>query len=304
MKERILIEDALKHIHECEYRKQAPTAESLAGALSIGLEQAGELLARLESSELAGMEEGRYRLTAQGREYALHVIRAHRLYETYLARETGFSEKEWHHEAERKEHALSDAEMERMARRLGDPRFDPHGDPIPTPAGELPPLSGVSLLECPGGWEGRIAHIEDEPESVYAGIVGSGLAPGMRVRLAEIDGDVVRLNAEGRTIELSKPMAALITATELESGEQFDESISRLSNLNMGERASILGLSPACRGAERSRLLDLGVVPGTVVEMDMLSPSGNPAAYRIRGASIALRRNQAERILIKKVQEE
>jgi DtxR family Mn-dependent transcriptional regulator len=46
------------------------------------------------------------------------------------------------------------------------------------------------------------------------------------------------------------------------------------------------------------------MVPGTVISVDLVSPSGNPIAYRIRGASIALRREQAERVLIRKVKEE
>ena len=70
--------------------------------------------------------------------------------------------------------------------------------------------------------------------------------------------------------------------------------------MHPGEQAAILGLSPLCRGLERNRLLDLGVVPGSTVSVDLVSASGSPVAYRLRGASIALRREQADRVRIRK----
>jgi Fe2+ transport system protein FeoA len=45
-------------------------------------------------------------------------------------------------------------------------------------------------------------------------------------------------------------------------------------------------------------MLDLGIVPGTVVRAEMISPSGDPMAYRVRGALIALRREQAELVRV------
>ncbi len=83
------------------------------------------------------MAEG-FVLTDQGREYALHIVRTHRLLERYLADRTGVLPEDWHGEAERREHKLSPEDRESLAARLGHPLYDPHGDPIPTAAGELP----------------------------------------------------------------------------------------------------------------------------------------------------------------------
>ncbi|HYG35582.1 MAG TPA: FeoA family protein, partial [Clostridia bacterium] len=66
-----------------------------------------------------------------------------------------------------------------------------------------------------------------------------------------------------------------------------------LTTLRPGQCAKVKGLSPACRGAERRRLLDLGFVAGTKVEVEMVSPGGDPTAYRVRGTLVALRREQA-----------
>lgn len=290
---RVLIEDALKHLHECP----PVSAHSLAGALGIDLDAATGLLAKLEHSGLARLKGGRYELTDDGRGYARQVLRAHRLYETYLAQQTGTAAESWHTEAERMEHELTGEKLDRLAHQLGHPRFDPHGDPIPTAGGELPALRGTPLLECPVGWEGRIVHIEDEPHRGYAEVVAAGLAAGMLFRIVEADEHSVRLNVEGRTMQLSREAAGHVLAAR----EPFDATIMRLSQLRQGQRAAVVGLSSAVRGAERNRLLDLGVVPGTVVEIDLVSPAGNPIAYLIRGASIALRRQQAERILVRKL---
>ncbi len=71
-----------------------------------------------------------------------------------------------------------------------------------------------------------------------------------------------------------------------------------LVQLRPGESAEVVRISPACRGAQRRRLLDLGVLPGTVVSAEFEGALSDPMAYRIRGAVIALRKNQAEWIYI------
>ena len=303
MKERVNIEDALKHFFDCEYNKRTADNNSLAGALSLPLEQAGRLAVTLHTAGLVSLRAGSLKLTKRGRKYALHIIRAHRLYETYLARETGLSETSWHRKAEVREHNLSDPEVDSLAERLGHPRFDPHGAPIPTKKGDFPAPRGKSLLECPIGWEGRVVHIEDEPDAVYAGIIANGIFPGMRISLVEIEPACLRINVEGRAIELSRTLAANIFAAEFEKGELPGTPVRRLTDLKDGENSEVVGLSPACRGAERMRLLDLGVVPGSKIGIDLKSPFRSPIAYRIRGSVIALRKEQAEQIFIKQTQE-
>jgi DtxR family Mn-dependent transcriptional regulator len=302
MRERIWIEDALKHVHEWEYRRNDPTPESLAGATGLSLDRATELLDKLTSAHLIKRESGSYRLTREGRKYARHVIRAHRLYETHLAEETGLNARLWHRRAERAEHRMSEDDMTDLAERLGDPRYDPHGDPIPTAGGDLPPPRGSPLVDHGAGWEGRIVHIEDEPGVVYEELIKRGLAPGMRIRVEGEDEAGFHLNAEGRAMTLTRPMATSIMASGLEATEGLDDRVKRLSELRRGEEASVVGLTAACRGMERRRLLDLGLVPGTVVERDMAAPSGNPVAYVIRGASIALRQRQTDFVMVRPVE--
>ena len=91
------------------------------------------MLRKLSSLDL--IEHERYhgaRLTDRGRRVALEVIRHHRLLELFLVENLGMTSDEVHAEAEVLEHALSEELEELIARKLGDPTVDPHGDPIPS----------------------------------------------------------------------------------------------------------------------------------------------------------------------------
>mgnify|MGYP001171436853 CR=1 FL=1 len=87
------------------------------------------------------------------------------------------------------------------------------------------------------------------------------------------------------------------------TGRQLiEDSIRLLSDLIPGQRGLITGIDDNCQGIERSRLLDMGFVPGTVVEAAIRSPFNDPTAYMVKGGLIALRRNQASKILISPVE--
>jgi DtxR family Mn-dependent transcriptional regulator len=299
MTERVLREDALKHIHKCGRHHQCATLPSIAGELQITIEQATDLLATMQAHELVRIEADTIQLTPKGRDYALHIIRAHRLWERYLADETGFAEVEWHDQADRREHNLSPAEADALSAQLGHPTYDPHGDPIPAASGELvlparQPLTTLAIDE-----QARIVHLEDEPEAVYAQLVAERLHPGQEIRLLEHSPQRVRFWAGGDEHVLAPILAANISVTPLPPEPVIEDTCAeRLSSLKPGQRAYVLNISQACRGLERRRFMDLGILPGTLIEAEMTSPSSDPTAYRVRGALIALRQEQADMINI------
>jgi DtxR family Mn-dependent transcriptional regulator len=292
-------EDALKHILLCEVNGEQASVLSVAGALGSNARRATDLLTDMETRGLISYEEGRLRLKSAGRELALHVIRAHRLWESYLADQTGVSESKWHHLADRQEHRLSPQETEALAARLGHPTHDPHGDAIPSADGNLPAEQGKPLNTVPPDVPVVITHIEDEPETTYAQLAAQGIRAGMRACVVEKAPDRITLWADGRQHVLAPVVAnniAVAPLTGVKPSDLFQEQF--LCNLKPGQRARVLTLSAACRGPERRRLLDLGFVPGTVVEVDMISPGGDPTAYRVRGTVVALRREQANLVCI------
>jgi DtxR family Mn-dependent transcriptional regulator len=278
-----------------------PSFASIAGTLNISLNETAELIEQMEADGLVRTEQGEIALTDTGSEAALHIIRAHRLWERYLAEETGFNEQAWHEHAEQLEHSISPQDADALSAQLGHPIYDPHGDPIPTSGGDIRGHGGELLSKMAVGSMARIVHLEDEPEVVYAQLLAEGLHLGEIVRVTEVNADRVRFWANGDEHLLAPIVAANISVAPLEKIEDIvEDSVDgiRLSMLEPGEAAEVLSISPASRGAERRRFLDLGILPGTKITAEFDSPSGNPAAYKIRGAVIALRESQAEHIKV------
>ena len=304
MSERIVTEDALKHLHNFEMAGRRPTVESLAGALHVTVNEASSVLNTMEAGGLVVVKNGDFRLTPQGRESALHIIRAHRLWERYLADKTGYTEVEWHQQADRFEHRLLPAEVEALSAQLGNPTYDPHGDPIPDSGGSFVAHGGQSLMAMPLDESFRIVHIEDEPEAVFAQLVAEGFYPGMEIRLLEMSPHRVRIWADGDEHLLAPIVAANISVRPVEKAAAAEPQPGEpLSVLKLGEHGQVVSLSPRCRGPERRRMMDLGILPGTVVTAELISPSGDPTAYRIRDALIALRVEQAQLINISRLPE-
>ncbi len=75
------------------------------------------------------------------------------------------------------------------------------------------------------------------------------------------------------------------------------EIMKNLNSIDVGEYAEIAAL--LTKGSMRQRLLDIGLTPDTVVECVGKSPAGDPRAFLIRGAVIAIRKEDCDEILIK-----
>jgi DtxR family Mn-dependent transcriptional regulator len=309
--ERVLIEDALKHINKCEVAGRLPTVESVAGALQVSTNATVGLLDRMQALGLLTVQNGDFHLTAEGRSAALHIIRAHRLWERYLADRTGYEESEWHERAERYEHMLQPADADLLAAQLGNPIHDPHGDPIPDAGGEYVAHGGSPLTALPVGQLARVVHMEDEPEAVYAQLVAEGMYPGMMVRLMSMSRERVRFWADGDEHVLAPVLAANISVVPVQEEAWVetdlrafpDVSEETLASLDLGQQGRVVALSPRLRGEDRRRMMDLGILPGTMVHAELQSPSGDPVAYRIRDALIALREEQAQLIHIMRQKE-
>jgi DtxR family Mn-dependent transcriptional regulator len=300
---RVSMEDALKHLYKCERRSVPASMESLAGALESGQHGAARVLGLLRDAGLVRADRP-LSLTERGRSYALRIIRTHRLWERYLADRTGVAPGEWHASAEEREHWLSSDDVETLASRLGHPRYDPHGDPIPTATGEIPEPVGIALTRLGAGQEAVVLHLEDEPESTYDRLVAAGLSPGLSLRVLDRAHGALRLDVDGRQVEVDSVDAENVT---VDPGAEALDALAgalTLEDLEPGETAEVVGLSPACQGIQRRRLLDLGIVPGTPVTSELSSVTGDPVAYLVRGALIALRRNQQRWIRVRRERDE
>src|SRR5690625_6263353 len=119
----------------------------------------------------------------------LAMMRRHRLIETFLVEELGYTWDEVHDEAEVLEHAISDKMLDRIDAKLGHPTRDPHGDPIPDAQGVVAMPDAVPLGSLDAGESGQIARISDADPNLLRHLDELGL------RLDDEDRKSTRLNS-------------------------------------------------------------------------------------------------------------
>ncbi|MDV8146463.1 metal-dependent transcriptional regulator [Arthrobacter sp. B10-11] len=158
------IEDYVKVIYSfTEWQDKPITSSQLAQRLGVANSSVSEMVRKLKDQGLVDHKPySAITLTADGIRLALSMVRRHRLIETYLVQELGYSWDEVHDEAELLEHAVSDTFIERMAGKLGNPLRDPHGDPIPAADGTVHMPDAHRMSELDEGHTGRITRISDD----------------------------------------------------------------------------------------------------------------------------------------------
>ncbi len=300
-REREQLEDALKHLLDREQEGRHASPGSLAGALQVNPRRALLLIARLEAQGLLETRGHELHLTPAGERWALHVVRAHRLWERYLADEARMPLEQVHRQAHRREHTLTDSDLDALDAALGHPASDPHGDPIPDPAGRLRSLQATPLTSIEGEGPLRIVHLEDEPEIAYAQILAEGLRLGQVIRLVEKTPLHYLLSDGESEFRLAPSVAANVQVTRLSQPEAAEPDVLPLWQLPQNQPAEIAALDAAVQGFTRRRFLDLGLTPGTRITPELDPFFGDPRAYRVRGTLIALRKDQAAQIWVKPV---
>jgi DtxR family Mn-dependent transcriptional regulator len=140
------------------------------------------------------------RLTRNGEQLALHVLRRHRLVELFLVKVLRLDWSEVHHEAETLEHAVSDKVLAAIDEALGHPRVDPHGDPIPSAKGKVAAVSATTLVDCEVDRRVRVIRVLDQTPAFLQFVERCGLRPGASVRVIDRSdvADMVVVTPEGK----------------------------------------------------------------------------------------------------------
>src|SRR5205809_4989029 len=180
------VEDYLKSIYHLTSQGGFATTSDIAAMLVVAPPSVSGMMKRL--SETGLIEHVPYRgvqLTAQGRRAALQMIRRHRILEVYLTQQLGYDWGDVHAEAERLEHAVSEKLIERMADALGEPRYDPHGAPIPTAAGEIEETELATLADTEVGATVILREVGDQDPARLHYLAEQGLTPGVRLTVVD-----------------------------------------------------------------------------------------------------------------------
>lgn len=193
------------------------TTGALAARFGTSAPAVSDTLRRLAGQGLLVYEPYRpVRLSGTGERLAVAMVRRHRLLETFLAQVLGYAWDEVHDEAERLEHAVSEAFLQRIDALLGHPTHDPHGDVIPAAGSAATPgLARLLSQAGPGRW--RVVRVSDADPAALARLSAAGVRPGAEVDAAGLlaDGSLhpddlaaVRVSAPGAGVESSSRAAA------------------------------------------------------------------------------------------------
>ncbi len=186
------MEDYLREAYRLRERGEEITVQALAQALAVTPPSVTGMVKRLAGLGLLAHQ--RYQalvLTAGGEAVALEVVRHHRLLELYLAEFLDMPWEDVHAEADRLEHHISESLEERIAERLGQPSFDPHGDPIPSRDLVMPSRELTRLTDVVRGTAGRVARVEQQEPAVLHYLNTLGLVPGAIVTPIAVSPDGV-----------------------------------------------------------------------------------------------------------------
>lgn len=300
-RQRERVEDALKHLIDREQSGRHASPESLAGTLNLPRVEVTRLIADMESQGLLVTQGAQLHLTAEGERWAIHIVRAHRLWERYLVDEARMPLSRIHEEAQKREHSFTDAQLDDLDAALGHPTRDPHGDPIPSRDGKIPSVEITPVTAWQSEGPARIVHIEDEPAIAFDQILAAGLRLGQTIRIIERTPQRIVLSDGEAEYRLAPTVAANVGVAPLSPIEITKANTISLADLIQDQKGEIVQLDDAVQGFTRRRFLDLGLTPGTTIYPELGNFFGDPRAYRVRGTLIALRKDQAAQIWVKPV---
>lgn len=210
------IQDYLKAIYALTRTEPATGVLDIARVLQITPASVSNMLQKMDESQpqlIDYQKRHGVSLTVAGERAALRVLRRHRLIEEYLVKKLGYTWDQVHDEAERLEHAISPFLEQRIALALGDPAFDPHGDPIPDRDLVLPVRRGlVALRQVPVSQKAVIRWVNDQRADVLAYLGQIGICPGAEIEILRsnpLEG-AVQILVAGRDQILGETISAAV----------------------------------------------------------------------------------------------
>ncbi|MGN6640988.1 MAG: metal-dependent transcriptional regulator [Mucilaginibacter sp.] len=203
-------ENYLKAIYHLSIKTESVSTNQIAASLNTKAASVTDMLKKLAEKELINY--AKYQgvtLTSAGEKIALNIIRKHRLWEYFLVEKLNFKWDEVHEVAEELEHISSKELIDRLDDFMGNPKYDPHGDPIPDSNGrfkahELKPVSSIEVNKT-----GMISGVRDHSTAFLQYLEKMGLTIGKKIKVEEVNtyDHSVTLHVEDRKIHISREVA-------------------------------------------------------------------------------------------------
>ena len=178
------IQDYLKQTYKLQEEHEYVTISQLAGKLQVSAPSVTQMVKKLAKEKLVDYTPYQgVMLTEKGKKIALEVIRHHRLLELFLSEILGYPLEKVDEEAEKLEHFISEEFEQTINERLGNPKFDPHGDPIPTIDGKVSRHNYLPLAEASAGDKLVIKCVSDFSPDMLRYMNELGLLPNVHLKV-------------------------------------------------------------------------------------------------------------------------
>ena len=180
-------EDYLKALYHLEMEFDSVSTNSIADYLGMKPSSVTDMLKKLAEKKFIHYQ--KYKgtsLTKKGKLIALSIIRKHRLWETFLVDKLGFGWDQVHIIAEQLEHIKSEELIENLDNFLGNPKYDPHGDPIPNKDGEIEKMNQKLLVELKASQKGIITGVKKGTASLLNYLDKEKVKLGDSIKVIEI----------------------------------------------------------------------------------------------------------------------
>jgi DtxR family Mn-dependent transcriptional regulator len=196
---------------------QAVDTGDLAKKVGVSDAAASRMLRTLADKGLVRVEPYQgAEFTTEGLHRALRVVRRHRLLEAYLHEVMGFDLRQAHERASLMQPVIDETFEDKLDAMLGHPKFDPHGQPIPSKNATWPKVADAPLLDLPAGTGGRVSRVTSDDGDAITYLEGLGIAPGAALSLESVspfDGPVA-VKVGGKILHLGRRLAATVHVAE------------------------------------------------------------------------------------------
>lgn len=169
MKLTISEENHIKCIYHLQQATSLVNTNSLAAELQTKAASVTDMLKKLKTKKILQYEKYKgFKLTEMGKKIALSIIRKHRLWEYFLTVKLGFDWAKVHAIAEELEHISNEELIQKLDNFLGNPSFDPHGDPIPDSMGKIPTIKQYSIMQLPLKNKAIVSSVSNQSAEMLA----------------------------------------------------------------------------------------------------------------------------------------
>ncbi|MFQ3332853.1 MAG: DtxR family Mn-dependent transcriptional regulator [Thalassomonas sp.] len=186
------------------------STNAIANEIGTSAASVSDMLKKLQDKKLIKYEKYKgVELSKTGKSKAINILRKHRLWETFLVNNLGFNWGEVHDVAEQLEHIQSPELIDRLDTFLEYPRFDPHGEPIPTKEGKIPSTNTTPLNELPAGTKGKVMGVTLDEKAFLDYLTELNISIGTAIELvAKVSFDKsLSIKIENQTQHISNDVA-------------------------------------------------------------------------------------------------